>query len=128
MQRMFRCFGRTFIPTAPPPLSPGAALSVDEALSKQTSVRSGAAENGTDEPTARAASTTGSVRAQVSRADPWGASSWFTGEVGGCVISGRLRSVGEELSKRKGVLFHWWPLSSKWNDRLQQFFTDISLI
>ena len=38
------------------------------------------------------------------------------------------RAIGGELSKREGVLFHWWPFSSKRNDRLQLFYTDISLI
>ena len=33
-----------------------------------------------------------------------------------------------ELSKREGVLFHWWLFSSKRNDELQLFYTDISLI
>ena len=33
--------------------------------------------------------------------------------------------MGGELSKREGVLFHWWPFSSKRNDELQLFYTDI---
>ena len=37
-------------------------------------------------------------------------------------------TIGGELSKREGVLFHWWPFSSKRNDRLQLFYADISLI
>ena len=32
--------------------------------------------------------------------------------------------IGGELSKREGVLFHWWSFSSKRNDRLQLFYTD----
>ena len=36
--------------------------------------------------------------------------------------------MGGELSKREGVLFHWWPFSSKQNDILQLFYTDISLV
>ena len=32
--------------------------------------------------------------------------------------------MGGELSKCEGVLFHWWPYSSKRNDRLQLFYTD----
>ena len=36
--------------------------------------------------------------------------------------------IGGELSKREGVLFHWWPFSSKRNDRLQLFYTDITLM
>ena len=35
--------------------------------------------------------------------------------------------IGGELSRREGVLFHWWPFSSKRNDGLQLFYTDISL-
>ena len=37
-------------------------------------------------------------------------------------------SMGGKLSKREGVLFHWWSSSSKRNDELQLFYTDISLI
>ena len=33
-------------------------------------------------------------------------------------------AIGGELSKREGVLFHWWSFSSKRNDRLQLFYTD----
>ena len=32
--------------------------------------------------------------------------------------------IGGELSKREGVLFHWWSFSSNRNDRLQLFYTD----
>ena len=39
-----------------------------------------------------------------------------------------LLATGGELSKREGVLFHWWPFSSKWSDDLQLFYTDISLL
>ena len=39
-----------------------------------------------------------------------------------------LLTMGGELSKREGVLFHWWPFSSKRNDELQLFYRDISLI
>ena len=34
--------------------------------------------------------------------------------------------MGGELSKRQGVLFHWWPFGSKRNDRLK-YFNEISL-
>ena len=33
--------------------------------------------------------------------------------------------VEYQLSKRQGVLFHWWPFSSKCNNRLQLFFCSI---
>ena len=33
--------------------------------------------------------------------------------------------MGGELSKREGVLFHWWLFISKRNDRLQLVYTDI---
>ena len=36
--------------------------------------------------------------------------------------------MGGELSKREGVLFHWWPFISKRSNKLQLFYTDISLI
>ena len=36
--------------------------------------------------------------------------------------------MGGELSKHEGVLFHFWPLSSKRNDKLQSFFPDMNLI
>ena len=36
--------------------------------------------------------------------------------------------MGGELSKREGVLFQWWPFSSKRNDELHLSYTDISLI
>ena len=39
-----------------------------------------------------------------------------------------LVGMGGELLKREGVHFHWWPFSSKRNDELQLFYTDISLI
>ena len=32
-----------------------------------------------------------------------------------------LSNMGGELSKRQGVLFHWWPFGSKRNDRLKLF-------
>ena len=31
------------------------------------------------------------------------------------------RTMGGKLSKRQGVLFHWWPFYSKRNDRLKLF-------
>ena len=34
------------------------------------------------------------------------------------------RRMGGELSKREGVLFHWWPFSSKRNDRLRPFYPE----
>ena len=34
------------------------------------------------------------------------------------------RRMGGELSKREEVLFHWWPFSSKRNDRLQPFYPE----
>ena len=37
-------------------------------------------------------------------------------------------TMGGELSKREGVLFHWWPSISKRSNKLQLFYTDISLI
>ena len=35
---------------------------------------------------------------------------------------------GWRLSKREGVLFHWWLFSSNQSDRLQPFYPDINLI
>ena len=37
------------------------------------------------------------------------------------------RGMDGALSKREGVLY-WWPFSSKRNDRLQPFYSDINLI
>ena len=39
----------------------------------------------------------------------------------------QISAMGGGLSKREGVLFHWWPFSSKRNDELQLFYTDKSL-
>ena len=38
------------------------------------------------------------------------------------VVSRALSVVGEELSKRQSVLFHWRPFSSKQNDIVQLFY------
>ena len=56
---------------------------------------------------------TGDFRSKVYRA----AGKWRLGPPGSKAALSR-QFMGGELSKREGVLFHWWPFSSKRNNRL----------
>ena len=97
------------VPAGPAPPVPGAAAE-----------RAPMAGTARAEPAPRP----GGAPAPVARA----AAADVTGAGAGAGAGAALDSMGGELSKREGVLFHWWPFSSKRNDDLQLFYTDISLI